>query len=267
MIKRDYHTHTKYCDGSNTPEEMVLAAIDKGMEAIGLSGHAYTSFDDGWCMSREDTKRYIYEIGELKAKYSDRIRIYCGAEWDLYSDGERDGFEYFIGSVHYALKDPMRTVDESPEAFERLVKECFDGDSYALAEKYFKDVQGVVAVTGADIIGHFDLITKFNEDGRFFDTGNERYVNAWKEACDVLIKTGKPFEINTGAITRGWRSRPYPAEDMVDYIGSHGGCFILSSDSHAVSSLLYGFDEIEGCLISRGYRYTDEIAGLDKSSK
>ena len=42
MILTDLHVHTNYCDGKNTPEEMVLAAIEKGMECIGFSVHSYT---------------------------------------------------------------------------------------------------------------------------------------------------------------------------------------------------------------------------------
>ena len=43
MINSDFHTHTNLCDGRNTPEEMVLAAIARGMDCIGLSGHAMRS--------------------------------------------------------------------------------------------------------------------------------------------------------------------------------------------------------------------------------
>ncbi len=35
----NYHTHTTYCDGKNTPEEIVLCAIEKGFTSIGFSGH------------------------------------------------------------------------------------------------------------------------------------------------------------------------------------------------------------------------------------
>ena len=28
MIKANYHTHTIYCDGENTPEDMILSAIE-----------------------------------------------------------------------------------------------------------------------------------------------------------------------------------------------------------------------------------------------
>ncbi len=35
----NFHTHTVFCDGRNTPEEVVLSAIEKGFSAIGFSGH------------------------------------------------------------------------------------------------------------------------------------------------------------------------------------------------------------------------------------
>ena len=35
------HTHTKFCDGSNTAEELVEEAIDKGFVSLGFSAHAY----------------------------------------------------------------------------------------------------------------------------------------------------------------------------------------------------------------------------------
>ena len=41
----NYHTHTTFCDGQNTAEEVVLSAIDKGFSSIGFSGHGTTPFD------------------------------------------------------------------------------------------------------------------------------------------------------------------------------------------------------------------------------
>ena len=71
MIYSDIHTHTTYCDGKSTAEEMVKKAIEKGFESIGLSGHSYTDFDDGWCMSLENTKKYCDEVDALKEKRSE----------------------------------------------------------------------------------------------------------------------------------------------------------------------------------------------------
>ena len=132
---------------------------------------------------------------------------------------------------------------------ERCKQKYFDGDIYCLCEEYFKTVSDVVQKTGADIIGHFDLISKLNEKYNLFDEENPRYINAWKAAADKLILTGKPFEINTGAIARGYRTVPYPSEPLRDHIREKGGRFILSSDSHQIKTLCYAFrdylDEIK----------------------
>ena len=62
MIRGDYHVHTSFCDGSCPPEEMVRAALEKGMDAIGFSGHSHTAFDESWCMSPAGTEAYRAEI-------------------------------------------------------------------------------------------------------------------------------------------------------------------------------------------------------------
>ncbi len=260
MITTDFHTHTTYCDGKNTPLEMVLAAIDKGMTAIGFSGHACTDFDLEWCMSREGTDKYLDEIDRLRDIYGSRIRIYHGAECDYYSDYISDRFEYRIGSVHYVEHGGVRAaIDDSPEKLSELAESLFGGDYMALCENYYSHVAAVIDRTDADIIGHFDIITKFNEVSPKIDTADPRYIELWKTATDKLLKTKVPFEINTGAITRGYRTTPYPAEDIIDYIGRNGGTFILSSDSHSTSSLRYGFDRYECMISDRGYRL---ISGL-----
>ena len=38
-MSMDIHTHTKWCDGKNSAEEMVRAALALGLECLGFSGH------------------------------------------------------------------------------------------------------------------------------------------------------------------------------------------------------------------------------------
>ena len=246
MIRRDYHVHTTYCDGRDTPEAMVQAALNKGMTAIGFSGHAYQPFDGDFCMSPEDTEAYRREIALLKERYRGRIEILCGVEQDYFSPMPTDGYDYVIGSVHYLYRDGVYLcMDQSEEEFCRCAAQYFGGDYMAMAQEYFRLEADVVRKTGAHIIGHFDLFTKYNEGGRLFDENDPRYVAAWKEAVDALIPFGKPFEINTGAITRGYRTVPYPAAPIREYIRQQGGRFILSSDSHRADTLCFGFDRFE----------------------
>ena len=78
-----------------------------------------------------------------------------------------------------------------------------------------------------------------------FDENNERYINAYRRAADALVKTGKIFEINTGAMSRGYRTQPYPSKQIYNYLKSLGARFILSSDAHNAENIAYKFDEFE----------------------
>ena len=244
LLTTDLHMHTAYCDGRNTPEEMVVSAIDKGMSCIGFSGHSYVPFDHEFGMNPEKLASYKQEIRDLQSRYEDQIRILCGIEMDYHSDPMADAeFDYVIGSVHYidTPEGPMG-VDNTPEIFSSAVERFYKNDYYLAAEAYFGLVSDVVRRTGCDIIGHFDLIAKFNEKHQFFDESHPRYIAAWKKAADRLIPENKIFEINTGAMSRGWKSTPYPSQPMIDYIRDRGGRFILSSDSHRSDTIGFGFN-------------------------
>ena len=246
MITKDLHMHTAYCDGKDTPEDMVLSAVDKGLDTVGISSHSYTFFDESYCMQKEDIPRYIAELRYLRAKYFDRIHVLCGVEQDYYSDYPTDEFDYIIGSVHYIrVGDEYIPVDESVEILRAAVQKHFGGDVYALCELYSDTVADVVEKTRCDIIGHFDLISKFIEREPLFDTGHPRYVKAWKAAVDRLVTYDVPFEINTGAISRGYRTQPYPDEEMIAYIKAKGGRLILSSDAHSKENIAYKFEKYE----------------------
>ena len=253
MILCDFHVHTTFCDGKDSAEDMVLAAIKLGMKKLGFSGHSYTPFDEEPCMSPEETQRYIQEVHRLREKYCGQIEILCGTECDYYSDIDAKSYNYIIGSVHY-LKcgEIFRHVDNTPGMLQQAIDESFGGDPYAMVEGYYSLVADVVRKTHANIIGHFDLVTKLNARNRFFDEDNPRYIEAALSAADSLLKTGKPFEINTGAISKGYRDFPYPSLRILKYIAERGGSVILSSDSHRKETLMYDFPKYEALAQSLG---------------
>lgn len=246
MILSDYHIHTCRCDGNNTPEEMVISAINIGMTEIGILAHSETPFDDSYCLSHQKYSDFINEITCLKEKYSDKIKLSCGIEQDFYSPFSTDGFDYVIGAVHYLEKaGKYYPLDLDADLLSDMVKECYNGDFYLMAEDYFDKVSDVVQKTGADIIGHLDLITKFNDQIPFFDDNSNRYLVAAKKCIDKLIPYEKTFEINTGAISRGYKTTPYPSFDLIGYIKENGGKLMLSSDAHNKKDIAFGFDKWE----------------------
>ena len=239
----DLHVHTTFCDGKSTAEEIVLCAIGKGFSVLGFSGHAPMPFETDWCMTEDGAALYRAERARLREKYRDKIRIYCGVEQDYFSESPTDAYDFVIGSVHYVKKNGCYLpVDETREVFSEAVEKHYGGDYYAFAEDYYTLERDVVDRTGADIIGHFDLITKFNEGDALFDTRHPRYAAAWQSAAAALLPIGIPFELNTGAMSRGYRAAPYPAGDILAYLAEHGGCAVLSSDSHRADTLGFGFD-------------------------
>ena len=247
----DLHMHTRYSDGKDTPEEMILAAAEQGMTCAGISDHSHTEGDE--CgMTPEGTIAFRAEMDQLKRKYAGKIRVLCGLERDYYSDDGLD-YDYVIGSVHFLrMADGGRVhVDWTAEKQREGVCRYFDGDWYAFAEAYYGLVSRVVEVTKCDIIGHFDLLTKFAERDPWFDACHPRYEAAWKRAADILLKTGKPFEVNTGAISRGYRTDAYPSREIRQYLRAKGARLILSSDAHGKENVGFAFDrfrdEIRGC--------------------
>lgn len=242
MYPSDFHTHTTFSDGKNTPEEMVQAAIEAGAEALGISDHARVDFDAHYCMDRKNIVPYRKELSRLKEIYAGQITLLCGMEADLDSDWTYEDYDYVVGSVHYVRGGSVEyCVDNSPEITLNCVKTHFGGDFNSFAEAYFSRLPEMQEKTGADIIGHFDLLTKFADRGAAPDWGHPRFRAAWKSAMEALA--GKAvLEINTGAITRGYRTEPYPTEEMLRYWHHLGGEILLSSDAHSTKALFAHFD-------------------------
>lgn len=259
----DFHVHSTFCDGKSTLEETVKSAIQKGMVSLGFSGHSYTDFDSSYCMSECDTEKYIAKINVLKEKYKDKINIFCGVEKDYYSDINTDNFDYVIGSVHYCKQNEKYIdIDLSVDDFIKSTKLYFNDDYYLFCESYFKNVADVYNRTKCDIIGHFDLITKFNEQDKLFNTNDKRYVDMAISAVDKLLQQNVIFEINTGAISRGYKVSAYPDQFILERIKEKGGSIILSSDCHFKDNLMYDFDNAIDYIKSVGF---NKVKSFDKN--
>ena len=66
IIKTNYHMHTNFCDGKNTPQEMVLACIEKKFTHIGFSSHVMYPVGDDWHIAPSKIREYCKVIQELK---------------------------------------------------------------------------------------------------------------------------------------------------------------------------------------------------------
>lgn len=255
MIRQNLHTHTTFCDGHNTPEEMVLGAIACGCQSLGFSGHAPLLYDsEGWTTAMEDVSAYHQEILRLREQYKGSFPIYLGIEQDIDSPDPGPGYHYLIGSVHSVkVGEHHLSVDNNLRIFQEAVDEHFGGDPVAFAVAYYQRVAQVAERTHCQIVGHFDLVTKFNEGNALFSEEDPRYRGAALSALDALCGQGLIFEINTGAVARGYRTLPYPAPFLLRELSRRGERICLTSDSHSTDTILFGFAQASELARSCGF--------------
>lgn len=249
----NYHTHTSFCDGKNSAEEIVLAALEAGFDAIGFSGHGFTAFDLTYCM--KDTDGYLSEIARLKNKYKKDIEIYAGVEEDAAYPLDRTPFDYTIGSSHYFCIDgSYYPIDSRYDCLEKCVA-LYGGDTLRMTEDYYSSFCHYIERHRPDVVGHFDLLTKFDEQHPLF-LPDARYRALALKYARIAASSGAIFEVNTGAISRGYRTTPYPHEELLFALKNEGARVMLSSDSHNKETLAFGFAEAKSLLREVGFTST-----------
>ena len=249
----NFHTHTTFCDGKNTAEEMVQQALALGFTQLGFSGHMDSDI-------HMDIQAYFSEIRRLADIYSDRIEILCGVELDsLYDPGCADGADYIIGSTHFLdvpSEIPM-SVDNTEKYMAHLANNFFAGDYYELAKAYYELEAQVYDRTHCDLIGHFDLVTRFNDEMHFLDENEPRYWIPALTAMEHLVKQGIPFEINCGAVNRNRKRELYPNRFLLRHLRKFGGEIFINSDAHQRELLDGGFDTAVRTAIECGFTHVN----------
>jgi len=114
--RSDLHIHT-FCspDSSTSPDDVCRAALQRGLDAVGISDHAESwkpwDKDSPICFQGRrysDAGEYFRLIGEVKEKYKGRLTVLAGVEIGYLSSREDDirafveayPFDYVIGSIH-----------------------------------------------------------------------------------------------------------------------------------------------------------------------
>ena len=252
--KQNLHTHSVFCDGRDTPEEIVLTAIEKGFDSIGFSGHSYMYYSPGK-LTVEKTESYRENVNALKKKYAPQIQIFCGLEVDMYSEVDLTGYDYLIGSVHYLLiGDQFASFDRSQKEVQNVIDTYFGGDGMAYAKAYYETLAMLPQYGDFDILGHIDLITKHSEYKRYFDEESKEYRSYAVEAAEALAGKIPLFEVNTGAIARGYRTTPYPSAFLLEELRRLGFGAVITSDCHDRRMLDCGFDDARQLLEHCGFR-------------
>lgn len=259
-INKNFHTHSKYCDGKNTAEEMVLSAIEKGFDTLGFSSHSLFPFARSWHIAPRDFQSYETEILRLKEAYKDKIKILLGYEGDYYPGVSIPSKKYYkshglnpdylIGSVHYIVsKKGVYSVDNKTDTVrQNLIQLYGDGEHFESVNakkavcEYFDAEREMLKNADFEILGHPDLIRLRNTELHYFDEGESWYKKELKATVKAIKNAGVIVEINTGAIGRKLMNDSYPSEYFLSLLHEAGVPVCINSDSHAVDTLDAAFD-------------------------
>lgn len=254
VLKSNIHTHSNFVDGRDAPEDMVRAALALGFHTLGFSEHGHADYDD-CSMTPAQEPAYRAEVLRLREKYRGRLNILLGYEHDWFAPFDPAPYDYIIESVHYLpVPGGYVCVDNTRAILEAAVREHFGGDPYALCRAYFDAVCRSIEGTGAAVLGHIELVMKFNERRDLFDDADPRYLGPALATAELAARSGRLVEVNTGAIARGYRREPYPGRAMLEHIRACGGRVIVTSDCHDAAFLDCAFPETLALLRACGFR-------------
>ncbi len=284
--KINLHTHSSFCDGKNTAEEMVQSAIEHGLTVLGFSGHCmypldpefYKPVDNVWHMQLASIDAYAAEIRRLAQKYEGQIKILLGFEADYFCSArygeavpDKTAYgkfapDYLIGSVHFINASDQEfgfyTVDNKAEcvgeALERFYKKP-DGtiDGRAAVCDYFEAERQMLERGNFEIMGHPDLIRLRNTTLNFFDENDGWYKEQLKLTAKAAATAGVIAEINTGAVARGLMKELYPSPQFMEYLKAAGVPVCINTDSHKTDTIDFGLDSSMAYAKKAGY---DELS-------
>jgi len=244
------HIHTLWCDGENTAREMADAAAALEFSALGFSSHATARFETG-CPGVADAGAYRSEINSLKESFAGKLAVFCGLEQDDYALAEqRENYDYIIHSTHYFPETGGRhdPVDRDPKTANEIYINRYSHDGIAMVEDYFRLLADGVRRYRPDIVGHYDLIVKFNSNNRMFDEDSKAYRQTALLYLDGIIDILNPYggmvEINTGGMRYTSKRLPYSgAPFLLKRLLEKKARVIITGDSHSAKTLDYGYNE------------------------
>ena len=251
MFKADYHMHSDFSlDSSAKMENMVLKAIDLGLEEIAITDHLDFTYPN--CEYFLDLPEYMGNITRLQAKYAGQISILKGIEMSLRPDSaayaklvaKEYDFDFIIGSTH-----DVKGVDwHYAEHYQGVSKI----DAY---NAYFENMLDCLQDNrDFDIVGHLDYVCRY---GRYADKSlnyNDN-KNIIEEILKKIIKLEKGIEINTSGYARSL-GHFHPKTEIIQlYLNLGGNIITIGSDAHSENRIASEFNTAYELLKSLGVKH------------
>jgi histidinol-phosphatase (PHP family) len=252
---------------------VIARASEVGFTTYGVSEHCPRTapeqlFPDERDLAPADLERmfreYLAEAARLRDEWRDRLEVLVGFETEALPD---DGFaaemrrlrasvpecDYVIGSVHHVRG---MCIDLDAAATARAAEQL--GGRRELEITYFERVARVAAELGPEVIGHIDLIRKF-EPQPTFEPAVRSAVDA---ALEAVRAAGSALDVNA-APARRKMGPVYPLPWILERARALDIPVTLGDDSHGPDDVGIGLDACMRAIAAAGYRWVHQLTRRD----
>jgi histidinol-phosphatase (PHP family) len=235
----DYHIHSTHSyDGRSTIFELCQTAIEVGLAEIGVTDHMeFEPNDAGYGFFNYD--QYTMDIEKVRDIFKDRLVIRKGIEIDYQHCFEAEiarwlqdkDFDFIIGSVHYL----DHILINYPYVVKRNLK--------SLYTRYNQEVIYSINSALFDVIGHFDLVSKYVDENRV-DHKQFNHAKAIQQSLKTIVETEHYFELNSKwARPRRSSKIILSQQDLLwQYLKCGGTRISVGSDAHSTDELRQGLN-------------------------
>jgi histidinol-phosphatase (PHP family) len=224
-----HHSHSgEFCGhATNTLEEVVKAAIEKGLTTFCMTEHIHRERIDFYPGEDLDHTpesfellfdKFYHEAKRLQKVYAEQIQLFVGFETEWIRPSSLDiiqtilekyELDLFVGSVHHVYTIPI----DFDTALYRKARSLADNSDGKIFEQYFDDQLAMLKALKPPVVGHFDLI-------RLKSDNPERSFRSWEGPWTRLMRNlrfiadyGGVLELNSSSLRKGM-SEAYPQVEI-----------------------------------------------------
>ncbi len=212
MILQNLHTHSVWDDGKDTLETMVRAAIAAGLTSVGFSGHGPLPIPNRWAIPQERLPDYHARSNcGLKEAYAGQIDVYCGLNGICSARPPRRNST--TSSVPFTIcpwlviSSTSTTVQRKRNVYSPHISEATRRGGGSV---FFAIRRRACRHRGGRIVGIRPDYEVRRAARLFLMQARPPTARRRRTRLKTLVDADKIFEINTGAISRGFRTSPTP---------------------------------------------------------
>ena len=262
-MRVDYHVHTEFSDDSTYPMiDCIKDAIDHNIDELCFTDHVDYGIKLDWdqqdhfktingqVLANVDYPRYFAAIQSYQQQFDGQITLKKGLEFGVQTHTiplyehllETYPLDFVILSIHQIDDLEFWTQDYQRNKTQTQYN-----------QGYYQALLDVVnAYDGYSVLGHMDLINRYDQHGIYPFELVEPYI---AEILKIVIKQGKGIELNTSSVRYGLKDST-PSKAILSLYKDLGGTILtIGSDSHQPSHLGVYIDQAKEYLKSIGFQY------------